>query len=92
MLFDGDEQATIDIKYTQLRKPDDDRTFVWKIVRDSAPLDPVVEYQEAVGIVGFDFLGKMATDEISTENVEYKFPFLDLLIHFWPGESELCVF
>ena len=87
--FDGDEEATIDIKHTQLRKPDDNRTFVWKIVRDSSPDESVTEYQEAVGIVGFDFLGKMAPYEISADNIEYKYPFLDLLIHFWPGKSAL---
>ena len=88
VLFDGESEPTTDLTGQQLRRKEDKRRFEWKIVEDSSPDHQVSDYEKNA-IVGYNFGKRMSKSEISHENEKYSFPFLDLLMHFWPGKSAL---
>jgi hypothetical protein len=55
--------------------------YIWKIKRDSKPTNAPEEYKD-IGLINHNF---EVFSESSLKSKEYKCPFFDLLLRFWPG-------
>lgn len=88
--FDGSNENEHNISSSTLRVLKDERLFKWTVVNDSVPDDPVQPFREH-GVVGFDFMDAFSKDALDDGNKNYQFPYLELLIHLWPGKSFISV-
>ena len=79
-----EDGTTEEVSSTGIKLVRDERVFTWKIVQDSTPDDPVTVSTQC-GVAGFKF-DVFADAEEKSEDADYKFPFLMLLIHMWPGD------
>ena len=93
VLFDDEAEIVRALSSRRdIKKIIDNRSFTWQIVEgDSTPDDPVKEFEQ-VGVVGFNFESAFSHANVSSENPNYNFPFLRLLMHMWPGESLIAAF
>ena len=93
VLWDGEADVVRALSgRRELRKIYDNRTFSWQIVDGDSTPDDIVEEFEQVGVVGFDFHSAFAHTNVSSENPNYNFPFMRLLMHMWPGKSLIVEF
>ena len=90
VLFDGNKDPEHDISSHQLQIVKDTRIFTWKVVADSTPrAADSVRGAKTVGVAGFGFRELFEETDTVCNSSGYKYPFLMLLIHLWPGNWQV---
>ena len=86
VLFDDEEELSPEVPSSHLALIKAQRKFVWRLVKDSVPDNPL-HHNTHHGVIGFDFGKKFEPTKFESEDdrVPYDFPFLGLLQHLWPG-------
>ena len=86
--YDGCTEDAYNVKSSNLKEVKDERKLVWYFNEDSVPDNPVRENSK-IGVVGFDYKTNFAKTELEMENDDYKYPYLLLFQHLWPGKRLL---
>lgn len=90
VFFDGSEEPEHNISSQKLQIVKDTRIFTWKVVIDSTPraADTVVK-AKTLGVAGFNFREAFEDAATACNSLTYRYPFLMLLIHLWPGNWQV---